>query len=170
MKSMYKVILPLLVLALLTNGCVLTPVAIDAVLGMIPTPQVQESVPAATREPTPMEETTWVLQSLNGVPPFSDVEITMEFRISTSERGDTLGGHAVCNGYGVPYQIDGHRLTVVGNEFISSAADCSPESHSNLEMQYYRILASVEFYKLEGDTLTLSTEQGDTLVFTAQVQ
>ena len=169
MKSMYKLVLPLLMLATLTSGCVLTPAAIDAVLEMVPTPRVQEAVPVVTREPTPLEETTWVLQSLNEVPPFSDGEITMEFRLS-GDRREILGGHAVCNRYSVPYQIDGLKLSIADNEFASSAAGCGPESHANLEMQYYRILGRVEFYKLEGDTLTLSTEQGDTLVFTAQVQ
>jgi heat shock protein HslJ len=167
MKSIYKVVLPLLVLALLTNGCVLTPLAIDLVMEIVPTPQVKEAVPAATREPTPLEKTTWVLQSLNGVPPFPDVEITMEFRLNAARR-DILGGRAVCNGYGVPYQINGHRLSIVDNEFASSAADCSPESHANLEMQYYNMLRRVTNYEIDDNTLTLITEAGETLVFSAQ--
>lgn len=115
-----------------------------------------------------MEQRIWVLQSLNGMPIFPDVEITMEFRRNFSDRGDTLGGHAVCNGYGVPYEIDGHELTVVREEFESSAEGCLPESYNDLEQQYYDVLSRVESYELEGDVLTLTTEAGETLVFTPQ--
>lgn len=159
-----------LAIALLSTGCTLAPVAVDTALGLMPTAQAQVATPAATREPLPMEETVWVLQSLNGVPPFADVEITMEFRRNFADRGDMLGGRGVCNGYGVPYQLDGQRLLVTRNALESSAEGCLPESYNDLEQQYYDVLSRVENYELEGDRLTLSTADGDTLVFAPQAQ
>jgi heat shock protein HslJ len=155
-------------IALVSGGCALTPVAIDTVLELIPTPQVEEATPVVTREPTPLEQTTWVLQSLSGDSYFPEVEITMEFRPNSHPLGDILGGHAVCNGYGVPYELSDRRLTVIGAELESSARECLPEGHNELEQQYYNILSRVESYKIEDNTLALITDAGETLVFMPQ--
>lgn len=160
-------------IALVSGGCALTPVAIDTVLELIPTPQVEEATPVVTREPTPLEQTTWVLQSLNRDPYFPEVEISLEFGFRNTTTGgyQYLRGNAVCNGYGGPVELSGHWLVIDRNEFAVSARECPSEEYSELESLYFRTLDRVDRYALEDHTLTLTTEAGEVLlVFTSQAE
>jgi|GEM_PF-2704508 len=120
-----------------------------------------------TPEQQQLEETVWVLQSINGEPALTDVKVTLEFALDPNA-GRMLKGHTGCNGYGVPYEITSNGLEINRFQLIASAAGCLPESIMEQEKQYYEILRHTSHYGIEGNTLTLRTETGQTLVFLPQ--
>lgn len=156
--------LPAVVLAMLVLvGCQgLTtspsPVAVSATL-------TAEVTSTKTPEQRQLEETVWVLQSIDGEPALSDLEVTLEFALDIS-MGRVARGISSCNLYGAPYKITDDRLQI--DRPIASAEGCLPESTLKQERQYYAILAQVSSYSIEGDKLTLRTELEETLIFASQ--
>lgn len=150
-------------LALLMAGCQgfttsTNPATVSATL-------TAEVTSTKTPEQQQLEETIWVLQSINGEPPLPDLEITLEFAFDLNV-GLVAKGISSCNLYGTPYKITGDKLQI--DRPISSAEGCLPESALKQERQYYRILAQVSNYSIEENTLTLRTETGETLIFASQ--
>lgn len=162
MKSIVSVTL---LLALLLTGCQgfttpTNPAAVSATL-------TAEVTSTKTPEQRQLEENVWILQSINGEPALPDVVVTLEFALDPNV-GRMLKGHTGCNGYGVPYKITGNRLEINRFQLIASAAGCLPESIMEQEKQYYEILRHAARFSIEGNTLTLRTEAGETLIFLPQ--
>ncbi|MBI1295039.1 META domain-containing protein [bacterium] len=157
-RSRFLLYTAVLAIALLSGGCALTPVVVDTALGLMPTPQVEEPTPVVTHEPLPLEQTVWVLQSLNGVPPLPEEEVTLEFLPYNDPLGDVFRGNAICNSYGGLYEHNGQRLTIL--EFQYSLVRCP-----SIEEQYFDIFPRVSSYEIDGSTLTLTTDIGEILIF-----
>jgi len=157
---MKRIVSVSVLLTLLLAGCQgfttsTNPAAISATL-------TAEVTSTKTPEQQQLEETVWILQSINGEPALPDVEVTIEFVIDLNA-GRIVKGTSSCNLYGAPYKITGDKLEI--DRPIASAVGCLPENALKRERQYYKILAQVSNYSIEGDTLTLRTEMGETLVF-----
>jgi len=118
-----------------------------------------------TPEQNQLEETVWVLQSVNGEPVLPDLEVTLEFVLETNA-GCVVRGISSCNLYGAPYKITGDRLEI--DRPIATAEGCLPKNTREQERQYYRTLAQVSSYSIEENTLTLTTETGGVLIFVPQ--
>lgn len=85
-----------------------------------------------------------------------------------SDARQILKGHGGCNFYGVPYERNNARIDIATDRFRHTVYECGVQEIMEQEQQYFEILTRVEYYEHEGDTLTLSTEDGDTLVFSPQ--
>jgi len=159
---MKPIVFVTITLALLLAGCQefttpTNPAAVSATL----TAEVTSAKPPEQRQ---LEETVWVLESINSEPALPDVEVTLEFALDINV-GRVLKGHTGCNGYGVPYKITSNGLEINRFQLIASAAGCLPESIMEQEKRYYEILRHTSRYSIEGNTLTLRAETGETLVF-----
>lgn len=160
---MKPIVLVIVVVAILLAGCQgfttpINPAAVSATL-------TAEVTSTKTPEQRRLEETVWVLQSMNGEPAQPDLEVTLEFALEIN-MGRVVKGTSSCNVYGAPYKITGDKLEI--GQLIASAEGCLPESRLKRERQYYKILAQVSSYSIKENTLELRTETGETLSFVPQ--
>jgi heat shock protein HslJ len=146
------VFLSLAVVLLLVSGCTIDPQAIESVLREVSKSQAEVSATAESVEQARLEETVWVLHSINGEPALPEVEVTLEF----SADRHILRGYAGCNHYGGPYELNDHELDIIEVEM------------SLQNRQYEDILWNVTIYQIEDGKLILKTDAGETLVFTSQ--
>jgi heat shock protein HslJ len=107
--------------------------------------------------------TEWILESIaneSGLQPVpSGVTVTLKF----DEKN--LGGNGGCNGYGATYTTDGNKLSINQESFISTLMYC--DTSSPTEAAYKTALTEVASYKISGDKLELSDDNGKVLlVFT----
>ena len=107
--------------------------------------------------------TEWILESIaneSGLQPVpSGVTVTLKF----DEKN--LGGNGGCNGYGATYTTDGNKLSINQESFISTLMYC--DASSPTEAAYKTALTEVASYKISGDKLELSDDNGKVLlVFT----
>lgn len=106
-------------------------------------------------------DATWVLLSLDGEPLALNSEITLTF-----DADNGVSGNSGCNSYGGGYTLEGDTLTF--GALFSTLMACMDESLMEQEQAYLRTLEAVTGYTLQNHTLTLSTSEGQTLVFEAQ--
>ena len=156
------VFLSLAVVLLLVSGCTIDPQAIESVLREVSKSQAEVSATAESVEQARLEETVWVLHSINGEPALPEVEVTLEF----SADRHILRGYAGCNHYGGPYELNDHELDII--EVEMSLQNCPPPNIMRQERQYEDILWNVTIYQIEDGKLILKTDAGETLVFTSQ--
>jgi len=148
--------LPAVVLAMLVlAGCQgLTtspsPAAVSATL-------TAEAQSTKTPEQRRLEETVWVLESINGEPALPDVEVILEFS------GIRLKGYTGCNRYEGPYERSDYELDI--DEVAITEQDCPQKTIMEQERRYEDMLWDVTTYVIENDTLTLKTDSGETLIF-----
>lgn len=107
--------------------------------------------------------TEWILESIaneSGLQPVPNgVTVTLKF----DEKN--LGGNGGCNGYGATYTTDGNKITINQESFISTLMYC--DASSPTEAAYKTALTEVASYKISGDKLELSDDNGKVLlVFT----
>jgi heat shock protein HslJ len=76
-----------------------------------------------------------------------------------------ITGNAGCNGYFGPYTVDGNEITI--GALGSTRMTCEPEGVMQQEYQYLEMLDKVTTYAIEGNQLTLSTDDGSDLVYNA---
>ncbi|MBO7388753.1 MAG: META domain-containing protein [Methanomicrobium sp.] len=104
--------------------------------------------------------TEWVLESIaneSGLQPVpSGVTVTLKF----DEK--TLGGNGGCNGYGAIYTTDSNKLSINQESFMSTLMYC--DASSPTEAAYKTALTEVASYKISGDKLELSDDNGKVLL------
>lgn len=116
--------------------------------------------------------TLWQLVSLNGEQLADDTIITLEIDEDIDE---VMTGDLVCNSYGLyaTFADDGTivpRAGTAGERWVMSAAGCTTASltldeYNDLSDRYSRMLTDATSYEVEGDSLRLSTPDGQTLVY-----
>jgi len=105
--------------------------------------------------------TNWTLQSLNGEELIPGTEITAQFG------EEQILGNAGCNSYQANYELNDSRISVL--DFISTEIFCEePEGVMDQEGEYMAHMLRVDPFEIENDRLTLSTPDGETLVFERQ--
>ena len=79
-----------------------------------------------------------------------------------------ITGSAGCNNYFGAYTVDGNEITI--GVLGSTMMTCWPEEVMQQEYQYHEMLGNVTTYTIEGNQLTLSTEDNRTLVYQEEVE
>ena len=105
---------------------------------------------------------SWVLTAMDGEPALPGVEVTAHFALPPF--GTRVIGNAGCNHYEAVYTHEAHSLDV--EQPVSNDADCpTPDGVMEQEATYLHLLAEATGYAVEGDTLTLTTDDERTLTF-----
>jgi len=105
-----------------------------------------------------LNETEWVLTSLNGNSPVEDSTITLAFPYE-----DDISGCTGCNNYGGRYTINGNdfNIYVQGRTYF----DCDvPESIMQQEAAYLDVLVSAAAYRVMDDRLEIDNATGETIL------
>lgn len=117
---------------------------------------------ACVARPEPsLAGTSWTLQSLNGEELIPGTEITAQFG------EEQILGNAGCNSYQANYEQNDNQLAVL--EFVATEVFCEdPEGVMDQEGEYMALMLQVDRFEIQDDQLSLSTSDGDTLVFERQ--
>jgi len=109
------------------------------------------------RSGIPLEETTWVLtaDALLGVA-LEAVAVTAQFQ------DGRVSGHSGCNRYTASYTVDGDSLTI-GPDIGGTSMACPPAQMA-VERAYLDRLPQVAKYAIDGKTLTMTDDQGETVL------
>jgi heat shock protein HslJ len=106
---------------------------------------------------TPLERTTWVLSADAPLGVASDaIAVTAQFQ------DGRLSGHSGCNRYTAPYTVDGDLLTI-GPEIGGTSMACPPAQMA-VEQAYVGRLPQVTGFAIDGNTLTMTDDEGDTIL------
>jgi heat shock protein HslJ len=73
-----------------------------------------------------------------------------------------LSGRSGCNEYSTTYEVDGDSLTIGPN--VASTQMACPPPQTAVERAYLDRLPRVARYEIDGDTLTMTDDQGDTVL------
>jgi heat shock protein HslJ len=101
--------------------------------------------------------TEWVLVSGVDVPP--DAVPTLVFET------DTARGHAVCNDYGAPYELDGDSIEIGGIDM--TAMGCPDRETEEMEETYLSVFDAVDGWSVEDGDLALSSDGDEVLRYAA---
>jgi heat shock protein HslJ len=111
-------------------------------------------------EDDPLLGTGWILEEYRGT-----ALIAAGNRPTITFSGELASGNAGCNGWNGSYTIDGTDLNF--GELETSEIFCeTPEGIMDQEDVFLQMLGDSDRYELEGDTLTIFTSSGETLIFT----
>lgn len=116
-----------------------------------------------TRVSVPLTDTEWQVTGYNNgrggvVSILAGTTITLTFTTDGE-----AGGLAGCNSYGGEYKLDGNNLAI--SRVFSTMKVCNePEGVMDQEAAYLAALNAVATYSISGDTLTLSTADGATVL------
>ena len=101
--------------------------------------------------------TEWILTEIRGAAPLGEAEITLVVEDSTA------GGNSGCNYYGgTPHVAAGtFRL----DEIVATARACEDTRLMDQESDYLAILARTSAWDIDGETLHLRADTGETLAF-----
>ncbi len=105
----------------------------------------------------------WTLTAVDGEAVLPEVEVTAEFERQPFGR---IVGSSGCNNYRAPYTRRGATIRV--QELVRTDAGCPTTEMTEQEATYFALLEEASGYAVEGDALTLTTDDGRTLTFTAQ--
>ena len=106
-----------------------------------------------------LQDTRWVLVTLEGESPLPDRAPSAEFA------EDQISGSTGCNTYFSTYEVDGDDLTL-GAIAVTEMWCMEPEDVMDQEQAFLAALASVTSYRLAGERLELLDDTGQaTLVF-----
>lgn len=103
--------------------------------------------------------TNWTLTEINGAAPVGPRPPTLEF----FEPG-RVSGTGGCNRITGGYTVDGDTISF--GPLASTMMACAEEGVMEQERAYVQQLETVDRFSIEGDTLTLTADDGTTLVFT----
>ncbi len=111
-------------------------------------------------------EHSWQLTEMGPVgapsPIPSDLTVTLAFREDAN-----FDGKSACNNYFGSYEVDGPKLRC--SSIMATRMLC-PGAAMELEDAYFAALGQVETYQLQDDQLTLSYDQGKSiLLFSSRV-
>ncbi|MGB7001037.1 MAG: META domain-containing protein, partial [Halobacteriota archaeon] len=125
------------------------------------------SVGSATELPASnfsLEGNTWTLTSFmegeDVQSPIQNTTITAYF-----ENG-SINGSAGCNGYFGAYTVDGNEINI-SKALGTTRMTCEPEEKMQQEYQYLEMFGNVTTCTIEGNQLTLSTDDNVSLVYNA---
>jgi heat shock protein HslJ len=108
-----------------------------------------------------LDDTEWVLTSLNGSSLREGSNITLNFA------GGKVGGFAGCNAYGGEYTAADEGTLTIGEMMITCQLCPSPEGVMQQEDAYTEVLRNAAAYRLLDDHLEIANAAGETtLVFT----
>lgn len=121
----------------------------------------------AAQDSDPLAGTQWTLDSIDGEPVIPGSTITLEFSPERQDAGEDrrVSGSGGCNGYGGVYSLEGDALTI--SQIFSTLMACADDAVTTQESAYFLALQATTHYTLEGNRLTLTTADGETLVFMA---
>ena len=106
-----------------------------------------------------LQDTRWVLVTLEGESPLPDRAPSAEFA------EDQVSGSTGCNTYFSTYEVDGDELTI-GTVAVTEMWCMEPEGVMDQEQAFLAALASVTSYRLAGERLELLDDTGQaTLTF-----
>ena len=105
----------------------------------------------------------WTLSAIDGKAVVPGVEVTAEFERQPFGR---IRGNSGCNTYRASYTRRGAAIQV--EDPVRTDAGCPTPEMTEQERTYFALLAEATGYTVEGDTLTLTTDDGHTLIFTAR--
>jgi len=110
-----------------------------------------------------LEGTEWALESfVTGGDAVSS--LVANTSISATITNGAISGNATCNTYTGTVKVDGAGIKISR----IAATEMACETGMEQESQYLQALAEVSTWKIEGNTLTLSAENGNGLIFQAQ--
>jgi heat shock protein HslJ len=116
---------------------------------------------ATNTSATPLNNTGWILVSLNGQLVLSDPQVTINF-----ENGK-INGTDGCNSYGSSYTVKGSKFNV-HQDIVTTMMAC-PNPIMQQAAAYITILTQSASYKIDGQQLTLLDASGKALAtFTKQ--
>jgi heat shock protein HslJ len=115
-----------------------------------------ERVPLAM-DPADLVNTSWRLTSLNGAALPGDVSLTLELQ------NGTMRGHAGCRDYRGVYEAENDHISFPSLEMLTT--ECASQELLVLEGEFTTYLSETRYFRLEGDTLELSTAGGQSLLF-----
>ncbi|WP_404400321.1 META domain-containing protein [Pelagibacterium halotolerans] len=103
----------------------------------------------------PLIDTQWTLTTLNGSATPEGVTSTLRFG------EDAIGGNGGCNTFGGSVAFEGETGLDISQIFSTMMA-CEPPKQDQ-EHAFFRALEATTRFTLEDDTLTLLSEDGETL-------
>lgn len=108
-------------------------------------------------------EGTWKLVSYgsasNQTPAAADVDTSVEFK------DGLVNGNVGCNGFGGNYEVDGDKITF--SEVVSTLMFCEGPV-GDQEMTTLNVLHETASFALDGDTLTLTSADGSSVIVLAR--
>lgn len=106
---------------------------------------------------------TWKLVSYGSAseqkPAVADVDTSIEFK------EDQVTGNVGCNGFGGKYEVNGDQITF--SEVVSTLMFCEGPV-GDQELATLAVLKESATYVLEGDTLTVTSADGNNAIVLAQ--
>jgi heat shock protein HslJ len=154
-----------LVLAALVLAACGSPAATPAPTPEPPTAAPPTAAPPAAGDPAASDSadelagTSWLLSEIAGAPPVSsDNPAELEFN---AEGG--IAGSTGCNRFFGSYTVSGDTLSF--GQLGSTMMAC-PDEVMQQETSFLQLMGVVASYSIVDDTLTLSTADGQSLVFT----
>lgn len=125
----------------------------------------ETSAEAADKAALPaLQNTTWVLRSMNGRTVIDNVTVTMAM-----DSEGRIGGRSGCNNYGAGYALDGGQIKIT-EQMAATMMACVPPAIAEQEAQYLDILHNVTSWKMvEPNGLVLTTPDNRVLAFTPEM-
>jgi len=118
---------------------------------------------ACSGENTASVEGTWKLVSYgdpaNPTPAAPDIDASIEFK------DGQVTGNVGCNGFGGQYEVDGNKITF--SEVVSTLMFCEGPA-GDQESATLAVLRESATYVLDGDTLTITSGDGNTVIVLAR--
>jgi heat shock protein HslJ len=108
-----------------------------------------------------LENTTWVLTTLNDDRPLDGAQLTIQFK------DGQISGRAGCNSYGGSYQIKGDSIRF-GSLFSTEMACMDPEGIMEQERTYLDLLQAATRFGLVDGVLTFYVGERSSLMFEMQ--
>ena len=108
----------------------------------------------------PLDGTAWRLDSLDGQPLIAGSAITASFA------EDGISGTAGCNSYGGGYKVSGSTITV--DSVFSTLMACMDNDVMAQEQTFLALLGEAQTFSVTDTQLTLTTDSGQSLVFSKQ--
>lgn len=112
-----------------------------------------------------VQDATWILQSYGPAnaltPALPDSRVTLIFDFDAK----SAGGNSGCNHYSASFTIKGDNLSF--GDAVGTLMACSPNEIMEQETMYINMLAQVESYQVDGNSLVLLTKSGSALHFQA---
>lgn len=110
---------------------------------------------------SPLDGSSWVLTSINHNKPLDGTQATLLFQ------GGNASGNGGCNTYSGTYETSGEEILI--GPLVQTEMDCrEPEGTMDQERTFLATLGEAKTFRLEDETLTIFSDEGQTLVFTNQ--
>ena len=100
----------------------------------------------------------WKLKMLNGEPIVVDTTFKKEPLLVFDKESNRVSGNGGCNGFGSNFELKGDGEITLSD--IAATQMACP--NLDLEGRFFEVLRAVKGYRIEGNTLTLTGENGQT--------